>query len=239
MIWLIAFLFAAIAILVGGTWLLVHEPRDQAAALEAHLDAHDPTLEVHHETLRDLRPADLAGPDPDEGSGVAASSPSLPADGADDLAASRAHLPGPGDADRDADMGTRLPVSPGSSVRLTPAQRRRAVHKGRIPREEVMPHSYAEDRVSRQHKNLPGPAGELAVLTDGRRAGELHQHHERLPQPLTIYDPMHRRHMPVFGSLVESVAWEARRAEDEHWLGAQLDEFEEWWSAPGRWELVA
>jgi hypothetical protein len=90
-------------------------------------------------------------------------------------------------------------AEPSRVPRLTPAQRRRAVKKGRIPRD------------------LPGPDGPLSLragaLSGADRAGELHhepptlERLEALPRRLMTWEPWHDCKMPVFQTLRESEAW--------------------------------
>src|SRR5271155_3415457 len=115
--WLLPVLALAAAAAIVGGWLLLREPPGEAAELEAHLDALDPAK------VPVLQTADLDRPDPVPGAGMAAGPPPVPAP--DDT---------PGAVDR-------------GPARLTPAPRRRAVHKGRIPHSLPGPASVAREPV--------------------------------------------------------------------------------------------
>jgi hypothetical protein len=125
-----------------------------AAVLERELDREDPTitLEIHHERASsDVAAGSDEGPDLLCMPG-ALHGPEEQDAGKDDLVPERAQ----------DTSGTPVPA-----VRMTPAQRRRAVHKGRIPRD------------------LPGPAAAAAMspgqaTSSGVRAGELHFSRERI-----------------------------------------------------------
>jgi hypothetical protein len=95
-------------------------------------------------------------------------------------------------------------ADPPRAPRLMPAQRRRAVKKGRIPRD------------------LPGQGplrplrprnGGLGETLGGPLAGELHhepptlERLEALPRRLMTWEPWHDCQMPVFQTIRESEAW--------------------------------
>jgi hypothetical protein len=116
-------------------------------------------------------------------------------------------------------------------ARLTPKQRRRAVHKAnrRLPAD--LPGGVAPAPAAGDHQ-LPGPAETTrATLTPfvRDRAGEHHDaRHERLPDPRMVWDPRRQALMPVFPTLLESVSWEAHfrqweaDAEDDIWALREL-----------------
>ena len=115
------------------------------------------------------------------------------------------------------DEGGR-PVDGGRPPVLTPRQRRRAVHKGRIPRD------------------LPAPADRSytgkAPMVVMRRGGESS---ERLLSPVLAAEL-------ETGRLVATMRDESRQAEAAAvWaeIGGLVDDAYRWWSAPGRWELAA
>jgi hypothetical protein len=194
---------AAILLAVAG-WALyvaVDIRRHNVALMERQLDAQDTDLdltEIHHETMRDLRQAD----------GPAGGESPVPADGE----------PLPLDLPEVDDPPERRLLPPGGVAPLTPKQRRRAVHKGRIPR------------------NLPGSVEQTERIradgVDERRAGEST---ERLIGGVLAAEL-------ETGRLVATMRDEAREAEAAAvWaeIGGLVDDAYRWWSAPGRWELAA
>src|SRR5271166_4176248 len=118
--------------------------------------------------------------------------------------------------------------------------RRRAIHKGRIPH-PVFPGGTAAPAAG--VAKFPGPVSDGPVATRARMSADASTSRvgEPLPPPLTIYDPAAwgGRWMPVFPTLLESIAWEAEYAEWGRWLGAQLLEFRDWYDKPDHWELAA
>jgi hypothetical protein len=134
------YVVAACCVIVAAVWVqaarVLAGHRADQAEMDADLDALDPAK------VPVLRPADLGRPDPVPGARLAAGTPAVPA--ADDRAGA---------------------VDGGPAAALTGKQRRRAIHKGRIPHPQ----------------NLPGPAPSGDFVVKHGRAGEIHHpRHERL-----------------------------------------------------------
>jgi hypothetical protein len=177
--WIIATLTA---VAVACTLLALDNHRHNAALLERQLDAQDTDLdltEIHHETMRDLRAQD----------GPAGGEDDQPADGEP----VPLDLPGP-----------LAPAAP-----LTPKQRRRAVHKGRIPRD--LP----------ALASTPAPGG-----------GE---NHERLIGGVLAAELETGRLLATMRDEARQAEAAAVWAE----IGGLVDDAYRWWAAPGRWELAA
>jgi hypothetical protein len=210
-------LAAALVVLAVGI-VLMFVPKHDAGGFEAELDAAadpalpDPDLEADH----DPAPTSVLAP-----------LPAMPQEGMDRPGASVA------EPEQATEVGAAdTPLVPADPGRMTSRQRRRALHKGRIPRPTVAQEIMSDIFPGPAVIDLPGPVRSES----DHRAGE---HHERLPDPLRIYDPERRAWMPVFPSLVESIRHQAEYREWELWLGAQLVDFREWYEAPARWELAA
>jgi hypothetical protein len=163
------YVVAACCVIVAAVWVqavrVLAGHRADQAEMEADLDAIDPAK------VPVLRPADLGRPEAVPGAWLAAGTPAVPA--ADDGAGA---------------------VDGGPAAVLTARQRRRAIHKGRIPHPQnlppvkgVMPHG-TQHVAAEAHINLPGPAAnrdsesrEPVRIGADNRAGELHHpRHERL-----------------------------------------------------------
>jgi hypothetical protein len=161
------YVVAACCVIVAAVWVqaarVLAGHRADQAEMDADLDALDPAK------VPVLRPADLGRPDPVPGARLAAGPPAVPA--ADDRA---------GAVDR------------GPAPALTARQRRRAIHKGRIPHpppvKGVMPHG-TQHVAPEAHINLPGPVSDglaartlpMSASASTSRAGEIHHpRHERL-----------------------------------------------------------
>jgi hypothetical protein len=144
------YVVAACCVIVAAVWVqaarVLAGHRADQAEMDADLDVLDPAK------VPVLRPADLGRPDPVPGARLAAGPPAVPA--ADDRAGA---------------------VDGGPAAVLTAKQRRRAIHKGRIPHPQ-------------NSQNLPGPAAnrdsesrEPVRVGADNRAGEIHHpRHERL-----------------------------------------------------------
>jgi hypothetical protein len=175
---------AAILLAVAG-WALyvaVDIRRHNVALLDRQLDSQDTGLdltEIHHETMRDLRQAD----------GPAGPEDDEPADGE----------PVPLDL-----PGSLAPAAP-----LTPKQRRRAVHKGRIPRDLPALASTPAPGGGENHERLIG--GVLAAELETGRLVATKRDEARQAEAAAVW------------------------AE----IGGLVDDAYRWWAAPGRWELAA
>ena len=170
-------------LIIAGLALLFLRHDEGPAAERAELDAYlDETAHLeltHDETMRDLRQAD--GPAGPEDDQPADGEP-VPLD-----------LPGP-----------LAPAAP-----LTPKQRRRAVHKGRIPRD------------------LPAPAS-----TPAPGGGE---NHERLISGVLAAELDAGRLVATMRDQTRQAEADEAWAE----IRVLVDEAYAWWAAPGRWELAA
>jgi hypothetical protein len=142
------YVFAACCVIVAAVWaqavrVLAGHRADQAE-MDADLDALDPAK------VPVLRPADLGRPDPVPGARLAAGPPAVPA--ADDRAGA---------------------VDGGPAAVLTAKQRRRAIHKGRIPHPQNLPGPVSDGLAARR---IP-----MSASASTSRAGEIHHpRHERL-----------------------------------------------------------
>jgi hypothetical protein len=121
---------------------------------------------------------------------------------AEESAVLDSNVPAVLDVPEDAREGRDLPV-------LTPKQRRRAVHKGRIPRDLPAPASTPAPGGGENHERLIG--GVLAAELETGRLVATMRDEARQAEAAAVW------------------------AE----IGGLVDDAYRWWAAPGRWELAA
>jgi hypothetical protein len=178
------YVVAACCVIVAAVWVqaarVLAAHRADQAEMDADLDALDPAK------VPVLRPADLGRPDPVPGARLAAGPPAVPA--ADDRAGA---------------------VDGGPAAVLTARQRRRAIHKGRIPHPRNLPGPARRGEAREKDRGL---GADRVMASGSQRTDSLHSE-GRVGE---IHHPRHERLVDV-------------KADTANWL--RFDDYWKFWAA--------